>query len=73
MPELRLHERLQLIRGAEMSWYLRKSWLPRKKHSGIDPIKPTNSTKSEPIKPIRLIQPIKPMAPIGFQYYWKDD
>ena len=56
-----------------MSWYLRKSWLPRKKHSGIDPIKPTNSTKPEPIKPIRLIQPIKPMAPIGFQYYWRDD
>jgi hypothetical protein len=57
-----------------MSWYLRKSWLPRMKGTGIDPIKPTTST--EPIqraKPIRLTQPIKPIAPIGFQYYWKDD
>jgi hypothetical protein len=57
-----------------MSWYLRKSWLPRTKGTGIDPIKPTSPT--EPIhraKPIRLTQPIKPIAPIGFQYYWKDD
>ena len=57
-----------------MSWHLRKSWLPRKKLSGIHPIKPASPiTSSQPNKPIRLIQPIKPMAPIGFQYYWKDD
>jgi hypothetical protein len=57
-----------------MSWYLRKSWLPRVKSTGIAAIKPT--TPTEPIqraKPIRLTQPIKPIAPIGFQYSWKDD
>ena len=72
MPELRLHERLQLIGGAEMSWHLRKSWHVRKKRPEIHSNKPTSPTEPKP-KPIRLIQPIKPMAPIGFQYYWKDD
>ena len=57
-----------------MSWHLRKSWLPRKKHSGIDPSKPGSPIDpGRRDKPIRLTQAIKPMAPIGFQYYWKDD
>ena len=57
-----------------MSWHLRKSWLPRKKLSGIEPSKlgsPIDPGQRE--KPIRLTQAIKPIAPIGFQYYWKDD
>ena len=56
-----------------MSWYLRKSWLPRAKGTGIDPIKPSPADRGPRDKPIRLTQPIKPIAPIGFQYYWKDD
>jgi hypothetical protein len=57
-----------------MSWYLRKSWLPRIKNAGIGPIKPPDPAKPiQRAKPIRLTQPIKPIAPIGFQYYWKDD
>jgi hypothetical protein len=57
-----------------MSWYLRKSWLPRIKSTGIDPIKPPSPTKPvQRPKPIRLTQPTRPIAPIGFQYFWKDD
>ena len=57
-----------------MSWYLRKSWLPRVKGTAIAPIKPNSpADPGQRDKPTRLTQPIKPIAPIGFQYYWKDD
>jgi hypothetical protein len=57
-----------------MSWHLQKRWLPRKKMTGLEPIKPGSSTEPvQRIKPIRLTQPTKPMAPIGFHYYWTDD